>query len=117
MVLAGFVVGGYSFKEMILNKKVYLASLMRLIVLPAAMLGALILLRPVLTIVTDPTVYDTVVLPFTLIAFAGPLGLNTVVYPATYGGDTKTGASMALISSILSVITLPLMYLLFVVIL
>lgn len=117
MVLAGFVVGGYSFKDMILNKKVYLASLMRLIVLPSAMLGALILLRPVLTNITAPEVYNTVVLPFTLIAFAGPLGLNTIVYPATYGGDTKTGASMTLISSILSIATLPLMYLLFVVIL
>ena len=117
MVLAGFVVGNYSFKDMILNKKVYLASLMRLIVLPSTMLGALILLRPVLTTITAPEVYDNIVLPFTLFAFAAPLGLNTIVYPATYGGDTKTGASMTLISSMLSVITLPLMYLLFVVIL
>ena len=116
MVLAGLVVGSYSFKEIILNKKVYLASLMRLIVLPSAMIGALILLRPVLIRISSAAVYDTVIL-FTLFAFAAPLGLNTIVYPATYGGDTKTGASMALISSILSVITLPLMYLLFVVIL
>ncbi len=117
MVLAGFVVGGYSFKDMILNKKVYLASLMRLIVLPAAMLGILIHLRPVLTNITAAEVYDTVVLPFTLIAFAAPLGLNTIIYPATYGGDTKTGAAMTLISSIMATVTLPLMYLLFVVIL
>jgi len=116
MILAGFVVGSYNFKEMILNKKVYLTSLMRLIVLPAAMLGALILLRPMLTSISPAATYDSVIL-FTLFAFAAPLGLNTIIYPATYGGDTRTGASMTLISSILSIATLPLMYLLFVVVL
>ena len=52
-----------------------------------------------------------------LICLATPLGLNTIVFPAAYGGETKTGASMAMISHVLSVITIPLMYLLFVVLL
>ena len=47
--------------------------------------------------------------------FVPPLGLNTIVYPAAYGGDTKTGASMTMISHVLSVITIPLMYLVFIV--
>jgi hypothetical protein len=47
---------------------------------------------------------------FALIVTATPLGLNTIVYPATYGGDTKTGASMAIISHTLCVITIPIMY-------
>ena len=38
------------------------------------------------------------------------LGMNTVVFPEAYGGDHEPGASMALISSALSVITVPLMY-------
>ena len=50
-----------------------------------------------------------------LVCFATPLGLNTIVYPATYGGETETGASMAVISHTLSVITIPLMYMLFIV--
>lgn len=49
-----------------------------------------------------------------LIAFSVPLGLNTIVYPAAYGGETKTGASMTMISTTLSIITLPLMYLVFI---
>lgn len=49
----------------------------------------------------------------TLVAFATPLGLNTVVFPAAYGADTSIGAGMALISHVLSVITFPLMYMLF----
>lgn len=117
MVLAGFVVGSYSFKEMILNKKVYLASLMRLIVIPSAMLGIFALINSsIVQNVINFQISDTVIL-FTLFAFAAPLGLNTIVYPATYGGDTKTGAAMTMISSVLAIITLPLMYLLFVVIL
>lgn len=117
MVLAGFVVGGYSFKEMILNKKVYFASLMRLLIIPSIMLSIFTLINiPAVQSAINFSISDQVIL-FTLFAFAAPLGLNTIVYPATYGGDTKTGASMTLISSMLSVITLPLMYLLFVVIL
>ena len=54
---------------------------------------------------------------FAFIAFSCPLGLNTIIYPAAYGGETRTGASMAMISHVLSVITIPLMYLLLFVVL
>lgn len=50
-------------------------------------------------------------------AYATPMGLNTIVFPAAYGGDTKTGAAMTMISSALSVITIPLMYYIFAVLL
>jgi len=45
-----------------------------------------------------------------MFAFGTPLGLNTVVFPAAHGGDTSTGASMAMISHTLSVLTIPLLY-------
>ncbi len=103
MVLAGFVIGGYDFKELLTNKKVYAASALRLVVIPA-------LLMVILRLLGTP---NHILVP-ALIAFAVPLGLNTIVYPAAYGGDTKTGASMAMISTTLSVITIPLMYLVFI---
>ena len=53
---------------------------------------------------------DKQVLVLTLFAFGTPLGLNTVVFPAAYGGDTSIGASMAMISHTLCVATIPLMY-------
>ncbi|MBR6572222.1 MAG: AEC family transporter [Clostridia bacterium] len=106
MVLAGVVIGEYDIKKLITNKKVYLASLFRLIIIPAVVLLAL---KAVGT--ADE------ILCLTLVAFACPLGLNTIVYPATYGGETETGASMAVISNILAVITLPLMYYVFMVLL
>lgn len=101
MLLAGLVVGAYPLKEMLLNKKVYAASLVRLIALPALMVLVLRLLGASETLQI-----------LTLIGVGTPLGLNTVVFPSAYGGDPKPGASMALISHTLSVITIPVMYLL-----
>ncbi len=106
MILAGFVIGGYEIKGLVSDKKVYLASLIRLVVIPAAMLFILHLLGT-----------EKEIMAFLLIAFASPLGLNTIVYPAAYGGDTRTGAAMALISNLLGVITIPSMYYLFIVLL
>ena len=103
MVLAGFIIGGYNFKKLCLNKKVYIATLMRLIVIPSLIMIVLNLLGT-----------EKEIMRLALIAFATPLGMNTIVYPAAYGGETETGASMTMISHTLSVITIPLMYLIFI---
>ena len=99
MILTGFVVGGYDFVGLLKNGRIYIATALRLIVLPTLFIAVLWLLG------TDK---NTLVL--TLFAFGTPLGLNTVVFPAAYGGDTSTGASMAMISHTLCIITIPLMY-------
>lgn len=103
MLLAGIVIGGYNLKEILLFKKVYAVSALRLVVIPAIIIAVLKLVG---------AHADAILV--TLVAFASPVGMNTIVYPAAFGGDTKTGASMTMISSILSVITIPLMYLVFV---
>ncbi len=103
MILAGIIIGGFEFKSLLKNVKVYWAAFLRLIVIPAVFI---ILLRFIGT--------NDDIIALTLIAFATPLGMNTIVYPAAYGGDTKTGASMAMISHGLSVITIPIMYLIFI---
>ena len=104
MILTGFVIGGYNIRALLAKKRIYIAALLRLIVIPSAMLGALRFFGVGADVLTPA-----------LFAFATPLGLNTVVFPAAYGGDTETGASMAMISHTLSVITIPLMYGLFIV--
>ena len=103
MLLAGIVIGGYNFRELFKNPHVYIMTGLRLIVIPSIMLCILKCIGASETVMT-----------MALVAFAAPIGLNTVVYPAAYGGETKTGASMAMISHALCVITIPLMYLLFV---
>lgn len=104
MILAGFVIGGFNLKSLIINKKVYIATVFRLILIPAFFVMILKLLGA-----------NDTVLTLTLICLATPFGMNTIVYPAAYGGDFRTGASMTMISSTLSVITIPLMYLIFIV--
>ena len=45
-------------------------------------------------------------------ALAMPLGLSNVVIPAAYGMDTTKAAAMALVSHLVSVVTIPLMFML-----
>jgi predicted permease len=99
MVLAGFVIAGFPLREIVFNKKVYLATFVRMVAIPTVLLLALHLLKV-------PT--ETRILA--LVCFGAPLGLNSIVYPQTYGGDVKTGAAMASISHTLSVVIIPLMY-------
>ena len=102
MILTGVVIGGYHTKELVINKKVYIITLLRLIVIPVLMLVILKFLN----------INDEICI-FTLIAFGAPLGLNTVIFPASFGGETKTGASMAMVSTFFSVVTIPFIYLVF----
>ena len=99
MVLTGYVIGKFDIKKSLTNVKIYIVSILRLFVFPAIFCGVLMLLGA-----------SETVLILTLIAYAMPLGLNTVVFPAAYGADTSVGASMALISNALCIITFPLMY-------
>ncbi len=104
MILTGFVVANFSIKKLASVKKIYIASVLRLIVLPIFFVLIFKLLNT-----------DNMVILLTLCATAMPLGLNTVVFPAAYGGDTTPGASMALISHLMSIITIPIMFALFIV--
>ena len=99
MILTGFVVGGFHLPDLLKIKKVYLVSFLRLLVLPLVFAGLVWLMGG-----------DKNACLLTMISFASALGLNTVVIPASYGGDVHTGASMALISSVGCVATLPLLY-------
>ncbi len=103
MILTGFVVANFSLKTLAKTKRIYLASVLRLVVLPIIFVLALKLFKT-----------DSTVIMLTLCATAMPLGLNTVVFPAAYGGDTTPGASMALISHLMSIITIPIMFALFI---
>jgi predicted permease len=103
MILTGFVVANFSIKTLAKVKRIYLASVLRLVVLPLVFVLVLKLLNT-----------DSTIIMLTLCATAMPLGLNTVVFPAAYGGDTTPGASMALISHLMSIITIPIMFVLFI---
>ena len=99
MILAGFVIGEYDLKKMVTNGKVYLVALLRLLVLPIVLLAFLYLIGA-----------DERALTFALFVYATPSGLNAVIFPTAYGGDPYIGASSAMVSSTVCVLTIPLLY-------
>lgn len=108
MLLAGFTIAGYGIPNMLKQKKVYVASLLRLVIIPTVIISLLFGLKELANMLFSLNI-DNSVLYLAFFATATPLGLNTVVFPEAYGGDPKTGASMAMISHTLCVISIPLM--------
>ena len=109
MLLAGVIIAEYDLAAMLKKTKVYVATALRLVVLPMVLIAILFGMKTIAgKILGQPIGND--VLFFMLIATATPLGLNTIVFPEAYGGNPETGASMAMISHTLCVITIPLMY-------
>lgn len=105
MVLLGLVIGKYDLIKQITNIRVYIVTILRLFVIPAVLLLILWLLKA-----------DNTALITCLFAFGTPMGLNTIIYPSAIGADASVGASMATISHTFSIISLPIMYLLFTII-
>lgn len=99
MIMTGFVLAKYPVSKMMKNIKAYIVAVLRLLVIPGFILIGMIFIK------ADPNI--------TLIAagiYAMPLGLNTVVFPEAYGGDSKTGAQTCLVSYILCIVTIPLIF-------
>ncbi len=101
MLLTGITVSKISFRETFTSVRIYLVSLVRLALMP------LLFLLVALVIPFSDTVRVCAVC-----SLAMPLGLNTIVIPSAYGRDTKVAAGMAIISHLLSLFTIPLIFML-----
>lgn len=109
MLLAGVTIAKYDFLGMLKKKKVYVATLLRLTAIPAVLIAVLFGAKTLAGAVFGLSIENDVLF-LCFFATAAPLGLNTVVFPEAYGGNPETGASMAMISHTLCVISIPLMY-------
>ena len=96
MVLTGISLSAFAPRELVTDVKTYVVVALRLVGIPALVFGACTLLR-----------LDGVIVPATVMA-SMPCGLNTIVFPKLVGEDCKTGARLALISHLFSLVTLPL---------
>ncbi len=102
MLLTGITIAKIDLKAAFKNLEIYKVTFLRLIVIPLIAIIVLMLVK----------------LPYeialcTMCALSMPLGLNTIVVPGAYGKDTSVGAGMALISHLLSIATIPIMFMLF----
>ncbi len=109
MLLAGITIARFELLEMLKNKKVYLATALRLFVFPLITVALMFGLRELANALFALEIGNTV-LYLGFFATGAALGLNTVVFPEAYGGDPRTGASMALISHTFCVLSIPLLY-------
>lgn len=96
MLLTGLVTAEKPLKNLLTDKRVYPMLLLRLVVMPLAIGG-------ILTMFCEPAVVCTAVLFYSL-----PIGLNTVVYPKMVDENCEIGTGLALTSTALCCLTLPL---------
>ncbi len=101
MLITGITFGTMNVKTIFKKPGIYIASVIRLIIIPFAMFG-------IFSLIPVPEIIFKCI----MIVSAMPLGLNSIVIPASYGKDTSAAAGMALVSHILSLATIPLFFML-----
>lgn len=99
MMLTGITVANMNVKKVLSMKSIYVVSIVRLLVFPMIFIG---LFRMI------PMSQNIVVC--TVCSLAMPLGLSTLVIPGGYGKDTSVAAGMAIVSHLLSAITIPIIF-------
>ena len=102
MLLTGMAIAKINFRETFRNRSVYAVSVLRLLAIPLVFVVLFQFL---------PVEYG--IAACAVCALAMPLGLNTIVVPGAYGKDTSVASGMALISHLLSCVTIPLVFALF----
>ena len=102
MLLTGMTIARYDLKEILKIKSVYLVTALRLILFPSLFLIAMAL-------IPFPKTFAVCA----VCSLAMPLGLSTIIIPGGLGKDTKVAASMALVSHVLSCVTIPVILMLF----
>ncbi len=110
MLIIGLKLGDVDLKKFFTNAKTYYISFMKLIAVPVFVVGILLLIG-LLVPVSD----DLIIGAF--IAFAMPTGGLAPTYAKMYNGDEENAVYYTLGTTILSVATIPLLYLLLTVIL
>lgn len=99
MMLTGITIANMDVKKVLSIKSIYVVSLIRLLVFPLIFVGIFKLL---------PMSQNIVVC--TICSLAMPLGLSTLVIPGGYGKDTSVAAGMAVVSHLLSAVTIPVIF-------
>lgn len=96
MIVFGTFLANSSFKNLFVKKEIYFVSFVRLVFIPLCMLGLFYLcgVRGNLLVAM-------------LISASAPTATNTAMYAAKYDNDTALGSEIAAQSSVLSIVTMP----------
>lgn len=96
MIIFGTFLANSDFKVLLLKKELYFCSLIRLVVIPVCMLGIFRLCG----VKGD-------LLVAMIISASAPTATNTAMYAAKYDNDAALGSALAAQSSVLSIVTMP----------
>lgn len=105
MLLTGITIGKTDILKLLKKWRLYLATFIKLVVYPLLYIGIFALL--------PKGWISSTILICAMNVMCMPMGLNSIVIPAAYGKDTSDAAGLALVSHTLSVITIPLMFMIF----
>ncbi len=101
MLITGITIAKIDIKSVLKIKSIYVVTMIRLIIIPMIFIG----LYYIFKIPISKTFLICAVASLSM-----PLGLNTIVIPSSYGKDTTVASGMALISHVLSILTIPLIF-------
>lgn len=97
MIVFGTFLANANFKNMFIKKEIYFVSFLRLIFIPMCMMGLFRICGVKGELLAAMT-----------ISSSAPTATNTAMYAAKYENDTALGSEIAAQSSVLSIITMPL---------
>lgn len=103
MLSAGIVLGGFGAKKLLAGIRPYAFSLIRLVGIPLLFGIPLFLAVYFLKL-------DSIFLILPMASLSMPVGLNTVVYPESFGYDASDNAKLCFVSFVMSILTLPVVF-------
>ncbi len=106
MTILGMKMGGVKFIKLFTSLKTYYVVIIKLILLPAVIVAVLFGLQAILS----SGVITTEIIIGVFVAFAMPTAGLSSTFADSYNGDTKNAVAFTLTTTILSIITLPLLY-------
>lgn len=101
MLLTGCIISEFKLKDMFSNIRIYPVIFLRILAIP-------LLVGLVLSLFLKAETVAVAVLLYAL-----PCGMNSVIFPKLVGEDCRAGAGISLISTLLSALTIPLIFLIF----
>ena len=101
MLLTGIAISEFKIRDIALNLKIYPVIAVRLLLIPIAV-GFIL-----------KSFCDAQTVAVAVLLYALPCGMNSVVFPKLVGEDCRSGAGLSLVSTLLSALTVPLVFLIF----
>lgn len=97
MMVVGTYIAKVKLKEIFSDPQLYLTALLRLLILPALLVGILCIVRP------NETLFMS-----TAIQACAPAAANCVLFAAMFGADAKLASKAVASTTVLSILTMPL---------